>query len=173
MCPYRRYSRSWFNWIQKISSQLLLHLYLNSKGVPVSCEGKLHGPLGVYKGLGHHLGFLVLASHHESRPCHEMCTLTQQPCGSEVDAPFYLIVPSFAGTAPISSIFAKFTKYFRRDVRTIVRESCFDLSCWEVSPISVSTMPMLSGKPTIETYNLTKNFHAVSRGIFETPLSSG
>lgn len=140
MCPYRRYSGSWFNWIQKIS-QLPLHLHLNRKGVPVSCEGKLHGPLEIFKGLGHHLGFLVLDSRHENRPCHELCKLTQQPCGSEVDAPYYLIVPSFSDTAPVSSIFAKFTKYFRRDVRTMVR--CHSQELPLISPAGRS-LPSLS-----------------------------
>ena len=47
------------------------------------------------------LGFLVLDSHHESRVSHTRGKLTQQPCGSRVEAPYHLIAPTIA-TYPFS-----------------------------------------------------------------------
>ena len=42
------------------------------------------------------LGFLVLDSHHESGVYHTICKLTQEPCGSQVEAPCHLIAPTIA-----------------------------------------------------------------------------
>ena len=58
------------------------------------------------------LGFLVLDSHHESRVYHTTCKLTQQPCGSQVEAPCHLIAPTIA-TYPFSLCLFNSHKIFK------------------------------------------------------------
>ena len=85
------------------------------------------------------LRFLVLDSHHESRVYCTICKLTQQPCGSQVEAPCHLIAPTIS-TYPFCPVFSKSTKYLRKKVK-IVRCHSQDLS---FIPSTRRLLPLLS-----------------------------
>lgn len=99
--------------------------------------------------------------------------------GSQVGAPYCLIVPHRAALAPSSSIFAKSTECLRRDVRTVVRCHSQEPSCTSSArrplPFLSQPLSMLLGMPFRSSKQLKdtiyQSFCALSRGICETPLN--